>query len=128
MDQDPLSSLELEACSLLKSGPSTIGWIFLIPDPWALYSLLQVCQPRIRDQCRAPARAITRWSISSHTDDQLFEHLKTNVSLIPDPTLAFSPRFLAIGSGISLNPDFIYKYKKIFYATCGCVFILPTTS
>jgi len=29
-------------------------WFFslfpLIPDPWALYSLLQVCQPRIRDQ------------------------------------------------------------------------------
>jgi len=25
-------------------------FIFLIPDPWALYSLLQVCQPRIWDQ------------------------------------------------------------------------------
>jgi len=38
MDQDPLSSLELEACSLLKFGPSTRGWIFFnfrlnFPDP-----------------------------------------------------------------------------------------------
>jgi len=33
MDQDPLSSLKLAAWSLLKFGPSTIGWIFLIPDP-----------------------------------------------------------------------------------------------
>ena len=66
-----------------------------------------------------PPRAITRWSISSHTDDQLFEHLKTNVSLIPDPLRVIlflyhmnnvydgtmDPGSVALDTGLSVDYD-----------------------
>ena len=50
--------------------------------------------------------------------------------LIPDSIAIciYCHELTTIESGISLNPYFIYRYKKIFSATSGCVFILPTRS